>query len=396
MKVAHNLDAASAELKKQVRLAAGRHVAMLRIASLVFMAMVSQAFNSLRQHVVNMTLSRYGPRYGLVGVVMAVVLGLSLSSSHAQKQRSYILATASTGGTFYPVGVALATLTKLKLAKTHNVSLSAINSAGSAENVRLLMKGEVQFGLVQGLYGADAWAGRGTVAALGPQKNLRSISTLWQNVEHFVVDQSYVKTGTVDDLKQLKGKTLAFGKKNSGTLGSNAYLLRNLGLDLVKDFRLMHGGYGPSARALQDGKVVGLSTPAGVPINAIVQLHAARKGGVKILSFTPEQLKKADGGLNLWSSYEIPANTYPGQKDAVVTIAQPNFLAVNADVPEEDVYQVTKAMYENLTFLQAIHKATKSMALERAMKNLPVPLHPGAARFYREKGLQIPDNLILK
>ena len=79
-----------------------------------------------------------------------------------------------------------------------------------------------------------------------------------------------------------------------------------------------------------------------------------------------------------------------------MTIAQPNFLAVNADVPEEHVYLLTKTMFENLPFLQAIHPATKAMAVEKAMAGLPVPLHPGAAKYYKEVGLDIPDRLMAK
>ncbi len=78
------------------------------------------------------------------------------------------------------------------------------------------------------------------------------------------------------------------------------------------------------------------------------------------------------------------------------TIAQPNFLAVNASVDEEHVYLLTKTMYENLGFLQAIHPATKAMAVEKAMAGLPAPLHPGAARYYKEVGLEIPDALMAK
>ncbi|HKK96622.1 MAG TPA: TAXI family TRAP transporter solute-binding subunit, partial [Marivita sp.] len=75
-------------------------------------------------------------------------------------------------------------------------------------------------------------------------------------------------------------------------------------------------------------------------------------------------------------------------------IAQPNFLATSADLPEEHVYQITKAMYENLPFLQAIHPATKAMSIEAAIAGLPVPLHPGAQRYYEEVGLDIPERLI--
>jgi TRAP transporter TAXI family solute receptor len=120
----------------------------------------------------------------------------------------------------------------------------------------------------------------------------------------------------------------------------------------------------------------------------------ASNDGVTLLSFTPEQAEQADGGLNLWTPYLIPAGTYPGQDADVQTIAQPNFLAVRADVPEEDVYKITKTIYENLAFLQAIHKATTAMALDKAIAGLPVPLHPGAARYFREMGIEIPDSLM--
>lgn len=92
----------------------------------------------------------------------------------------------------------------------------------------------------------------------------------------------------------------------------------------------------------------------------------------------------------------IKANTYPGQSKAIHTIAQPNFLAVRSDISEEDVYLLTKTIYENLPFLQNIHKATKNMALDKAIVGLPVPLHPGALRYYKEKGLSIPAELLPK
>jgi TRAP transporter TAXI family solute receptor len=113
-------------------------------------------------------------------IVLVVAAALSLgANAQAQEDRSYILATATTGGTFYPVGVALATLTKVKLEPKHKVSISAISSAGSGENVKLLREDQAQFGILQALYGAWAWSGTGKVAQDGPQKHLRSVSMLW-------------------------------------------------------------------------------------------------------------------------------------------------------------------------------------------------------------------------
>lgn len=317
---------------------------------------------------------------------LGLLVGLSCSAV-AEGNKSYLLTTGTTGGTYYPVGVALATLSKVKLQPTHGINISAINSAGSAENIRLIREGEAQFAIVQGIFGHYAKTGTGPLAAEGPQTHLRSVSLLWTNVEQWVMRAEDIQTGTIADMALLKGRPVALGKKNSGAIHSNRHVLANLGLNIDEDFRLFYGGYGPSASAMQDGKVRAISAPAGAPTGAVTKLFAAGKGKVKLLSFTPEQAVKADGGLGLWSPYTVPAGTYPGQTDDVVTIAHPNFLAVDEGVDEEVVYLFTKTIYENLGFLQAIHTATKTMSLENAITGLPVPLHPGAARYYREVGL---------
>ena len=334
-----------------------------------------------------------GTKNWLAVACASAVIGFS---AQTQAAGDYLLSTASTGGTYYPVGVALSTLIKVKLQPTQKINMSAINSAGSGENVKLLRENETQFAILQGLYGSYAWNGTGPVAKDGPQTNLRSVTMLWQNVEHFVVKSEYAKTGTIADFVAMKGKTVGFGKKNSGSLGSSKKILANLGVDIDKQYELFYGGYGALTAALQDGKADGVNTPAGVPVGAVTKLFAAKGKDVTLLGFTPEQAKQADGGLHLWTPYLIKAGTYPGLDKDVTTIAQPNFLAVRADVSEEDVYQITKTIYENLGFLQSIHKATLVMELNKAMAGLPVPLHPGAARYYKEAGLTIPDHLIAK
>ena len=328
--------------------------------------------------------------------MLAASLAIAAPIAQAQEteEASYILATASTGGTYYPVGVALSTLVKVKLEPRQKIGMSAISSAGSGENVRLIREGEAQFGILQGLFGYYAATGTGPVDA--PQENLRSVTMLWQNVEQFVVASDVATTGTIEDMVALKGESMALGRQNSGTIGSNATILSGFGVDIETDYDLVFAGYGPSAEALQNGQVKGIGTPAGVPTGAISQLLASAGDSVTMLNLTDEQMAQADGGRGLWTRYVIPAGTYPGQTEDVNTIAQPNFLATSADLPEENVYQITKTIYENLPFLQAIHPATKAMALESAIAGLPVPLHPGAARFYREQGIEIPERLIAK
>ncbi len=330
----------------------------------------------------------------LVKTLAVAIASFGLAANAVAEDRSYILATASTGGTYYPVGVALATLSKVKVAPQHHFSLSAISSAGSGENVKMLNENEAQFAILQGLYGAWAWSGQGPYAKSGKQEKLRSVSMLWQNVEHFIVRSDLTKTGTVSDLNNLYGKKFSIGKKNSGTENSGRQIMKGLSVDPDK-FNLAFMGYGGSASALQNGTIDGMNTPAGVPVGAVTQAFAALGNDIQILSFTDEQIKQANGEFDLWTKYEIPANTYPGVDKPITTIAQPNFLAVRDDISDEDVYQLTKTIYENLPFLQGIHKATKAMAIEKALSGLPLPLHPGAARYYKEVGIEVPASLIV-
>lgn len=331
----------------------------------------------------------------LVALFASAALVFGMQPRALAEGQNYLLATASTGGTYYPVGVALATLTKVKIQPKHKSSVSAINSAGSAENVKLLRDNEAQFAILQGLYGSYAWNGTGPLEKQGRQEYLRSVTMLWQNVEQFVVESRHARTGTVSDILAMKGMKMALGKKNSGTIGSNRKILANLGVDIDSDFELYYAGYGPSAEALQNGRVEGINTPAGIPTGAVTKLYASAGDEVQSLDFTDEQAAKADGGLGLWTRFVIPGGTYPGQDKDWNTIAQPNFLAVRSDVGEDFVYLFTKTIYENLPFLQAIHKATNAMSLDRALAGLPAPLHPGAVRYYREAGIEIPAHLIV-
>jgi len=334
-------------------------------------------------------------RHTLRATAGALALAGSLAvagGATAQDDTNYILSTASTGGTYYPVGVALSTLTKVKLQPDHGIGMSAINSAGSGENVRLLREDEAQFAILQGLFGFYARSGTGPIDE--PQENLRAVTMLWQNVEHFVVANDHVQDGTLTDLVDMKGEAMAMGRRNSGTIGSNRTLLEGFGIDIDEDYDLLYAGYTPSAEALQNGQVAGMGVPGGPPVGAISQLLAAAGDSFTVLDVTDEELETADGDKGLWTRYVIEAGTYPNQAADIRTIAQPNFLAVRDDVPEEHVYLFTKTVFENLPFLQAIHPATNAMSLEAALAGLPFPLHPGAARYFEEAGLDIPERLI--
>ncbi|MHC4974355.1 MAG: TAXI family TRAP transporter solute-binding subunit [Planctomycetota bacterium] len=325
------------------------------------------------------------------------LLGLLLTAPAASAaERRYLLGTASPGGTYYPVGTALATLVKVALQEPHGIVLTAVPTAGSAENIRLMRDGEVQFAILQGLFAAEAQAGQGLLKTSSPEVALRSLTALWQNVEQFVIRAQFSETGTIDDLLAIKGQRIVLGDLNSGTLASSRALLKNLGTEIERDNELVYMGYGPAADAMQGGDVAAVALPAGVPTKALTRLKSAMGKAVVLLGFTADQARRADGGRKLWQPYEIPANTYPAQADAVMSIAQPNVLAVRADVPEEDVYRITRAIYENLPLLHSLQETTVAISLGTAFSGLPMPLHPGAARYFTERGLDIPRRLVVE
>jgi TRAP transporter TAXI family solute receptor len=312
--------------------------------------------------------------------------------SHANEPRRYVLTTAGTGGTYYPVGVALATLAKINLQNAHGIDMSAISSAGSGENTVLLREKQAQFAIMQGLFGQWAREGTGALKESGPQKNMRSIAMLWPNVEHFLLHSSLTKTGTASDMANLTGKGYSIGARNSGTEHSNKFLFDNFGFD-YESWNLVYQGFGPSIDTLINGGIMGVNINSGIGVGTVTRARAQMGDNISLLSVTDEELAAFDGGTGLYFHITIPGGTYPGLDDDIVTIAQPNFLAVNADVPEEDVYLFTKTIYENLGFVCNIHPATCDMSLDNAMAGLPLPLHAGAARFYKEAGLSIPDNI---
>ncbi len=332
-------------------------------------------------------------KFSLKLSAIAVLIFLSSVSGQTANaaDKSYILTTATTGGTYYPVGVAIATLSKVKLQPTKGLSLSAISSAGSAENIKLLREKEAQLAILQGIYAAWAADGAGPLAADGPQDHLRAITTLWQNVEHFVVREQFATSGTMDDLKQLSGRSFSIGKRNSGAEGSGRFLLGALGIPADDTFSLVFKGYGPSADALQNGTIAGMNIPAGIPVSAVTRAYAGLGGKVRVLSFTDEHLAQANAKYNIYSRFVIPAGTYPNQEEDIASVSMPNVLAVRADVPEEDVYEITKAIFENLAFLNNIHPATKSISLDSAFDGLPLALHDGAARYFTEMDVPLPE-----
>ncbi len=325
---------------------------------------------------------------------IVVITALAGCSDELSRARPYVLTTATTGGVFYPVGVAIATIAHAELSETENISMTAISSAGSMENLKLLRDNQAQFAILQGPFGAWSWTGEGPVRE--PQSHIRSVSALWKNVEHFVLLTDLVTTGGIMDLDNLDGERYVLGARNSGAEQTGRFILETLGVDYEDKFNLAYMGYGPTVGAIQDGNIVGMNIPAGAPVSSITQAYALMGERMTILNWSQQALDLINDRYPLWDWYDFPPLTYPNQTEPVRTVASPNVLVTRVDIPEEAVYRITRVIWENLATLQEIHGATRDMRLEIAIAGLGAPLHAGALRYYREVGLEIPDRLLLE
>ncbi len=291
------------------------------------------------------------------------------------------------------MGVAIATLIQLKLQASDGITLAAVASAGSAANLDMLDRSEADFAILQGLFGAFARDGSGPLAPGGPRRAIRSIAGVWPNVEHFLVHRVDVATGTVADFAAQRGRKVTLGLRNSGSLVSSTALLSSLGVDPAAAFDLVYLGFDEAAEAFISGGIAAVEIPGGAPVPAITRIYEAVPD-LAVLTFTDGEVLAVDRRFpDLWTRWVVAPGTYPNQPDPIATVSQPNFLAVRAEIPDDTVELITRTIFENLSFLRALHPAARAMHLETALDGLPLPLHPGALRYYDAVGIAVPDRL---
>lgn len=303
---------------------------------------------------------------------------------------SFLLGTSSTGGSYHPVGVALSTLVKLKVLPDFGIDLTAVNTTGSRENVDLIRQGDIQFAIISALAGHDARTGAGDYVRFGPDENLRAVMTLWLSTDHFMVRNDAVKSGTVSDIVDLRGRALSLGQRETNTLLENRTLMSALGVDINTAFNLAELSGPASAEALAAGRIDGMGLSGSVPHEAVRDAYELLGDGTALLDVNDEEFSLIDGGRGLWQRVVIPSGTYPGQDRDIFTIGVPNILAVHKDVDEDVVYQITRTIFEELEYLHGLHNTTREISLDKAVDGLPLPIHGGAQRYFEEKGVELP------
>ncbi len=284
--------------------------------------------------------------------------------------------TGGTSGVYYPLGVALSQIYGKALPDA-KVQVQATKA--SAENLALLEsgKGEVAFTLGDAL--SDAWKGNEDAGFKAPLKKLRAIAGIYPNYIQIVASaDSGIKT-----LADLKGKRISVGAPKSGTELNARAIFKAAGLS-YKDFsRVEYLPFGESVELIKNRQLDVTLQSAGLGVASLRDLATAVK--IVVVPIPADVVKKV--GDPAYQPAVIPANTYEGQSTGVQTAAVQNFLVTHAGVPADTVYKMTKSMFDNLDQLVAAHKAASGIKREEAPKNTPVPLHPGAQRYYRELGL---------
>ncbi len=299
--------------------------------------------------------------------------------------------TGSTGGTYYPVGTILATLWNRELGASLNLQASAQSSGGTAENLNMLKQGEADLAIAMtnlawfSYSGTEMYQGKAN-------PNLRMITGLWPDVTQYVV----AVNSKINSIADLKGRRFCTGAVGSGTEYSSKAINRIIGGLAEKDYRAEHLGYFESSAAMQNGQLDGFNAEGGVPTSAVSEIFASATA-VKLIEFSDADYKKLSAEVPFYVKYVIPANTYKGQTKDVNTIGVKCALIGTSKLSDDVVYNITRLIYERLTELQGSHKALEYMTLARSIEGLPpIPLHPGAVKFYQEKGLTIPANMLPK
>ncbi|BCJ87552.1 TAXI family TRAP transporter solute-binding subunit [Effusibacillus dendaii] len=290
------------------------------------------------------------------------------------------IATATTGGVYYPVGNALAKLWTTK----NNVQAVAQTSAGGVANLQMFAKKEAEIAFVES--GIADYAVKGTEMFDGKKiDNIRGLTSLYPNVVHIIVKAD----SGINSLKDIKGKRIIPGSHGSSSEVNTRKILEAYGLDYVKrqDVKADFIGFNESAEALKNGQVDLISMTGGTPLAAT--LDVASSIPVKLLSIDKDMIDKLVKDNPYFVPYTIPKGTYKGQDEDVNTVAVTNLLVVRADLPTDFVYNLTKTMFENLPTLIETHKALKDLTKDNALTGMNVPLHEGSKKYFKEIGLNV-------
>lgn len=319
---------------------------------------------------------------------IAVLGTIALCSGQVMAATFMNIGTGSTGGTFYPVGVILANYFNKDM-QSKGIKFTAQTSGGTTENLEMLRGKEVPFAVCGGVPTANAYAGRNNYKGKAI-KNIRFVTALWPEAVQLMYRQG---TG-IEKLADFKGKKVAVGPAAGGGVIYMPMILDAVGLSF-DDLKVEYLGYGDSVQAMQNRLIDACYLASGIPTSAVSQLYAGQVD-IGMIEFTDEEVAKVQAVAPYMTRLVIPKGTYNGQEKPYNVIGMKSALVTRDDVDADIVYNALNALYKNyLEEIKSQHGALKSLSLQEAIKGLAdTPLHPGAVKFYKEQGVEIPASLV--
>lgn len=283
--------------------------------------------------------------------------------------------TGGTSGVYYPIGVGLSQIYSDGIP---GAKISVQATKASVENLNLLQAGRGELALALGDSVADAKNGVEDAGFKAPLTKLRAIAGAYPNYIQIVANkESGIKT-----LADLKGKTISVGAPKSGTELNARAIFKAAGLTYEDMSKVQYLPFAESVELIKNRQLDATLQSSGLGMAAIRDLSSTMP--LNYVSIPPDVVSKI--GNAAYQPAQIPANTYDGQPESVPTVAITNILVTREDISDDVAYQMTKLMFQNLTRLGNSHSAAKDIKLQNAAKNLPIPLHPGAERYYKEAG----------
>lgn len=310
--------------------------------------------------------------------VLGTALLLGWSAAQAE---DLSIATGGTGGTYYPLGGGLAELISEHL---DGASAVAEVTGASVENMGLIHRQDSDLAIaladtvLQAYEGGDRFSGR--------KLDVAALASLYPNAVQIVT----LADSGITSLADLAGKRVSVGAPGSGTEVNAQAILESNGLS-YDDFTVERLNFNETADALRDGDIDAGFWSVGPPTSSILSLASSRD--IRLLPLSDAEIRKAVAVEPVFAPYRLRAGLYEGMDSAVQTVGIPNVLVVNTEMSEELAYQITKLMFERVEELRAIHPAANDTTVEFSLTSTPIPMHPGALRYYEEIGAEIPARL---
>lgn len=310
------------------------------------------------------------------------IAALAMSTAHADKSswpKSFTVGTASQGGTYFSYGSGWANMVSEAL----GISGGAEVTGGPTQNMALVHTGKLAFGMATMGPAREALDGQSPLAPGLKMDNVCAMFPMYQTPFSITV----LKSSGIESISDIpKGAKIGFGPSGSTSDTYFPRMMETLGVD----FDRRNGGWSDLGGQLQDGLLDVIAFAAGVPVPAVSQLEV--QTDINILEFTEAEQKKILDTFPV-SPFPIKASTYNTLKKDARAVSMWNFAVAGCDVDEDFVYNTVKTVLDNNKKMVSIHKAARSTLRENWDKNTFLPFHPGAVRYYEEKGIDIPSNL---